>query len=160
MKLHLSWAQGTFNLFLPEFWKCSPSGNPGNFLLGSPALLTGTLWLGRNFRTPNKTLESKRQPLWDLHAKAQGGVKDCFPQAHPWKSVGPPAIQGWEPETSPPALLGPNAEAAAASVRSGKSLYRALGLQNTTFLGFLLAGWTASCLWLSHTQHQSAPPPI
>lgn len=91
--------------------------------------------------------------------KPRGESRAVFSPACPWKSVGPPAIQDWEPETSSPALLGPNAEAAAASVRSGKSLYQALGLQNTTFLGFLLGGWTASCLWLSHTQHQPALPP-
>lgn len=28
MKLYRPWAPGTFNLFLPDFWKSSPPGNP------------------------------------------------------------------------------------------------------------------------------------
>lgn len=123
MKLHPPWAQGTCNLFLLESWKFPPweSCSPNH----------ARLWLGRNFRTLNQdsgVKEAGSPGLWDLYQRLSGESRTVSPL----EKYGAPNHSGLGTRNLFPCVVGPNAEAAAAaSVRSGKSLSQAVGLQNT-----------------------------
>lgn len=123
MKLHLPWAQGTCNLFLLESWKFPPweSCSPNH----------SRLWLGRNFRTLNQDFgvkEAGSPGLWDLYERLSGESRTVFPL----EKYGAPNHSGLGTRNLFPCVVRPNTEAAAAaSVRSGKKLSQAVGLQNT-----------------------------
>lgn len=121
MKLHPPWAQGTCNLFLLESWKFPPweSCSPNH----------ARLWLGRNFRTLNQDFGVKEEGspgLWDLYERLSRESRTVSPL----EKYGAPNHSGLGTRNLFPCVVGPNAEAAAASA-SGKSLSQAVGLQNT-----------------------------